>query len=180
MFESPEERFPGTPEVIQAAKRNACNKQESAAQPPIPVEQPEPFELRFSHPHIPEETLSRVVIGKKDEQKSSPVQKASFIGGSIQRFIRAGDWIADRLDGMVKPIMHLWPARLAAASVILIGGTLLMFSPIPGGMVLIPIGLAIPFGVAPGKSWARIKRTGHFIWKRAVEPLLKLLFTRGV
>lgn len=129
-------------------------------------------ELRTFSPASPEATLHRITLS----QKKSTQPPSRWFENSVKKFVAAGDWMANRLDKAVQPIMHMWPARLAVASLVLIGGALLMFSPIPGGMVLIPIGLALPFGIVPGKSWSAMKTVGYFSWRHVLKPMGRFLF----
>lgn len=95
-------------------------------------------------------------------------KKRSLLGFLKQKT----EHLVDALDKHLRPVMKKPLTRILAGGAILLVGIPLLISPIPGGIVLVPIGIGIIFGVGPRRTWAIAKRAGRALW-RAFFPKKK-------
>ena len=128
----------------------------------LPIETP--LELKVNR-RQGERALEDGTAAKKpkegsDEEPEEKQKKRGFFG-----FLhRKTEQLVDFLDERLLPIMEKPITRITVGVIMLGVGIAVLVTPIPGGVVLVPISLGVIFGVGPRRSWNAIKG----FWKLTV------------
>lgn len=107
---------------------------------------------------------------QKDEDASPATESSEKKPRTfIERLSHGAECAVDFLEERLLPVMEKPLTRILVGTAMLSVGIVVLLTPIPGGIILVPISIGVIFGVGPRRSWNAMKRTwsgAKALWRK--------------